>query len=63
MKVSCSVAVNPPHSDVPVMVALPRTVVFPRCSYSPVAVMVALVVGMVDVIVKPPMKLPLKGVE
>ena len=32
VKVSCSVAVNPPHSDMPVAVALPTTVVSPRCS-------------------------------
>jgi hypothetical protein len=61
VKVSCSVAVNPPWHDAgPVTVAEATNVVFPRCSSWPVPVIVAVVC---DVIVKEPEKLPLKGVE
>ena len=62
MKVSCSVAINPPSqaADEPVPVAVLANVVFPRCSKSPVLVMVAVVA---DVKVKLPEKLPLKGLE
>ena len=62
MKVSCSIAVNPPSqaADEPVPVAVLANVVFPRCSKLPVLVMVAVVA---DVKVKLPEKLPPKGVE
>ncbi len=62
VKVSCSVAVNPPwHADAgPVLLAMAANVVSPRCSRWPVAVIVAL---FCIVKVKLPEKLPLKGLE
>ncbi len=63
VKVSCSVAVNPPWHDAdawPVLIAKALNVVSPRCSRLPVAVIVAL---FCDGRVKPPEKRPLKGVE
>ncbi len=61
--VSCSAAVNPPHSDVPVSVLEPTNVVFPRCVSWPVPVIATLVVGVVDVTVKLPATFPFKGLE
>ena len=62
VKVSCSVMVNPPLHDADSWLALakPASVVSPKCSRFPVAVIVAVVC---DVTVKLPEKLPLKGVE
>jgi hypothetical protein len=61
VKVSCSVAVNPPWHDAgPITVAKATNVVSPRCCRWPVPVIVAVVC---DVIVKEPEKPPLKGVE
>jgi hypothetical protein len=61
VKVSCSVAMNPPwHDAEPVTVLEAAKEVSPMCSRRPDPVMVALVC---DVKVKEPEKLPLKGVE
>ncbi|OLD11736.1 MAG: hypothetical protein AUI50_06125 [Crenarchaeota archaeon 13_1_40CM_2_52_14] len=62
VKVSCSVAVDPPwHDAEPVMVLEAAKEVSPICSRTPEPVIVALVPD--DVKVNVPEKLPLKGVE
>jgi hypothetical protein len=61
VKVSCSVAVDPPwHDAEPVMDAKATNEVFPMCCMWPEPVIVALVC---DVKANVPEKLPLKGVE
>ncbi len=60
VRVSCSVPVNPPHSERPVRVPVPANIVFPRCSRWPVPARATVVC---DVAVTLPERLPLKGLE